>query len=255
MALKVGIFVDSLRLPIAEGLQRAAQWKVDCFQVYITAGEMLAENMDKQARRDFAKRYGDLGLALSATCGDFSLNFSDADVMAQKAPLLTAAIEQTVDLGASIMTTHIGSLGADPDGSKQQAMVAALKRFGDAAADAGVILATETGLESGPKLRDLLDAAGTKGIAVNFDPANLVMKGFDHLEAVRALAPLIVHSHAKDGFRGDGEAALGAGDVDFPTYVRVMGECGCDVPYVIEREAGDDPVGDVQKAIAYLRTL
>jgi sugar phosphate isomerase/epimerase len=253
MALKIGVFVDNLGRPIAEGLKLAAQWRVACFQVYLTAGEMLAENMPPQARADFAKRYRDLGLQLSATCGDFGLNFGDAELMEAKEPLLRAAIEQTVDLGAAIMTTHIGSVGEDPD--RLRTMAETLKRIGDYAASRGVTLATETGLESGPRLRAILTQADTSGIAVNFDPANLVMKGFDHLDAARELRPFIVHTHAKDGKRGNGEAPLGEGDVDFPAYVHLMTELGYDGAYVIEREVGDDPVGDVQKAIDYLRGL
>jgi len=255
MALKIGVFVDNLGRGIEEGLALAGEWKVDCFQVYLTGGEMLAANMPAPARADFARRYADLGLELSATCGDFHLDFGDPEVMAEKEPQLKAAIEQTVDLGASIMTTHIGALGEDPDGSRRATMVRTLKRLGDYAADHGVVLATETGLESGETLRDLLTEADTRGIGVNFDPANLVMMGFDHLQAVRDLRPFIVHSHAKDGKRGGGEQPLGSGDVDFPTYIALMRELGYDGAYVIEREAGEDPAADVAEAIAFLRTL
>ncbi len=259
MGLKVGIFVDSLRLPIDEGLKVAAEIGAQCFQVYLTSGEMLAANMPAPARADFAARYRDLGLELSATCGDFHLNFSDAELMAEKEPLLVAAIEQTVDLGASNMTTHSGAVGADPDGAKAATMAAALKRLGDIAANAGVTLATETGLESGRKLREIIEAADTKGIGVNFDPANLVMNAFDHFQAACDLKELIVHTHAKDGVRDpDGtrrEVPLGEGGVNFPAYTRLLGELGYDGACVVEREAGDDPVGDVTRAVAFLKAL
>ncbi len=259
MALKVGIFVDSLRLPIEEGLKLAAEIGADCFQVYVTGGAMLAANMAQGARADFARRCRDLGLELSATCGDFHLDFGDAEAMQAKEPLLLAAIDQTVDLGASIMTTHIGALGDDPGGRRARTMTETLKRLGDRAAERGVTLATETGLESGRRLREIIEAAGTPGIGVNFDPANLVMNGFDHLQAARELAGLIVHSHAKDGVReSDGsrrEVPLGEGQVDFPRYVAVMRELGYEGAYVVEREAGDDPVGDVRRAVEYLRGL
>jgi len=259
MDLKVGIFVDSLRLPIDEGLKVAADIGAQCFQVYVTRGEMLAANMPAAARADFAARYRDLGLQLSATCGDFQVNFSDAEALAAKEPLLRAAVDQTVDLGASIMTTHIGAVGDDPDGAKAAGMSAALKRLGDYAAERGVTLATETGLESGQRLREIIEAADTRGIGVNFDPANLVMRGFDHLQAARDLKELIVHTHAKDGVRdADGshrEVPLGEGGVGFPTYVALLGELGYDGAYVIEREAGDDPVGDVTRAVEFLKGL
>ena len=57
MALKVGIFADSLRRPIDEALAMAAEWGVDCFQVYITGGPMLAGNMSGTQRAEFVRRY------------------------------------------------------------------------------------------------------------------------------------------------------------------------------------------------------
>ena len=100
----------------------------------------------------------------------------------------------------------------------------------------------------------------TKGIGVNFDPANLVMNRFDHMEAVRELAPYIVHTHAKDSVAdgGDGkprEVPLGEGEVSFPVYVVLLKEVGYNGAYTIERECGDNPVEDVRKAVEFLKTL
>lgn len=258
MDLNIGIFVDGFRRPIAEGLRLAAEFKVRSFQVFITKGEMLAENMDKRARSAFVARYRDMGLELSATCGDFGLSFGDADFLKAKEPLLREAIVQTVDLGAAIMTTHIGALGDDPDGAKEETMVANIRRIAEYAADQGVTLATETGLESGERLRRILERADSKGVGVNFDPANLVMNGFDHLAAVRELFPLVVHTHAKDGVREGGvarEVPLGEGAVDFPIYVGLLTELGYKGAYTIEREGGEDRVGDIRKAVAFLKNL
>ena len=257
MGLTVGIFVDSLRIPITDGLKVAADIGAECFQVYLTKGEMLAANMSADARADFVARYRALGLSLSATCGDFSINFSDDDAMKENEPRLKAAIDQTVDLGSTVMTTHIGS--TDEDEAKAAAMSGWLKTLGDYAVDCGVTLATETGMESGAVLRDIIVAADTKGIAVNMDPANLIMGGYDLHQCVRDLKGLIAHSPAKDGVRdADGtghEMALGNGSVDFPTYTQLMTEVGYTGAYIVEREAGDDPIGDVTRAVEFLKGL
>lgn len=256
--LNVGVFIDGFRRPLDKGLKLAAEIGCDSFQVYITTDEMLSANMDEQARTEFVLRYQDLGLALSATCGDFGLNFGNEEVMMEKEPLLKEAIIQTADLKSSIMTTHIGVLGEDLDGNARETMVRNLKRLGDFAAGHGITLATETGLESGPRLRSIIEDADTKGLGVNFDPANLVMNGFDYLEAATVLSPYIVHTHAKDGIRRGEEAKelpLGEGQVDFPVYVRLLRELGYEGAYTIERETGEDPVGDIRKAVAFLKNL
>jgi sugar phosphate isomerase/epimerase len=258
MKLNIGIFVDCLRLPIPEGLRLAARMKVQSFQVYVTREEMLAANMNRQARTDFVKQYKDSGLELSATCGDFGLNFGDDAALKAKEPMLMNAVIQTAELESAIMTTHIGALGDDPTGTREKIMAANLKRLGDFAARHGVTLATETGLESGATLRRILERAETQGLGVNFDPANLVMNGFDHLAAVRELFPFIVHTHAKDGVRREGksqEVPLGDGHVNFPAYVGLLTSLGYSGAYTIEREVGEDAVGDIRKAVSFLKRL
>ena len=77
-------------------------------------------------------------------------------------------------------------------------------------------------------------------------------------DSVEALAPYIVHTHAKDGVRIDGQArevALGTGSVDFPLWMSELKKHGYRGFLTIEREVGDDPVGDCTEAIRYLRTV
>ncbi len=70
-----------------------------------------------------------------------------------------------------------------------------------------------------------------------------------------ALHAYIVHTHAKDGLPLGAEVPLGAGAVDFPTYVTRLQSHGFQGFYTIEREHGDDPIGDVLKGLNYLRSL
>jgi len=84
------------------------------------------------------------------------------------------------------------------------------------------------------------------------------MNGFDHFEAVRELFPFIVHTHAKDGTRvGETktEVPLGEGGVNFPRYVGLLRELGYHGAFTIEREQGADPVGDVRRAVTFLKSL
>lgn len=62
--------------------------------------------------------------------------------------------------------------------------------------------AIETGPETAKTLKMFLDGLGSKGVAVNLDPANLVMvTGDDPVQAVYTLKDYIVHTHAKDGIK------------------------------------------------------
>ena len=253
--LQIGIFADNLKLPLRDGIRLAAELGVSSFQMFTTSGEVLPEAMSAPARADFRAFYEGLGLQLSATCADFGHGFVDRDANALMIPRMFAQVDLAVDLGTKIITTHVGTIPDTPDRT-WDIMREALNSIGSYAEEQGIVFATETGPESGPVLRDFLQTLNTSAVRVNFDPANLVMRGFDLHEALEALLPYIVHSHAKDGVLVGGdsrEVPLGEGEVTWPSYVARLKAAGYTGAFTIEREAGDDPIGDIKKAIAFLQ--
>ena len=135
--------------------------------------------------------------------------------------------------------------------------------------------AVETGPEVAATLKGFLDGLHSKGVSVNLDPANFVMvTGDDPVQAVYTLKDYIVHTHAKDGKRlhyvdpeilygmeesdmlqdpSFIELPLGEGDVDFPAYLKALNDIGYKGFLTIEREVGEDPEGDIRKAVDFLR--
>ncbi len=250
MDIKIGVFLDNMALPLEAAMDKCVELGVDGFQVYVTKGQMLAENMPPRARRQFRRAYEGRELVLSATCCDFGAGLAEKVL-----PKMKSAVDQALDLGTRIITTHIGHVPEDLDPKVCDPMRRALEDVAGYAEKKGVTFATETGPESGATLARLLDSVQTSGIGANFDPANLVMRGFDHLQAARDLRKYIVHAHAKDGRRGGGEVPLGAGDVGFPKYLALMAELGYAGFHTIERETGPDPLADISQAVSFLRSL
>ena len=253
--LQIGIFADCLALPLRDGIRKAAELGVESFQMFTTSGEVLPENMSAAERAEFRRFYEGLGLKLSATCADFGFGFVDPVKNEEMIPRLFRQVDLAHDLGTGIITTHIGTIPDEPN-HVWETMRAALDRIGAYAERKGVVLATETGPESGTVLRDFLLTLDTPAVRVNFDPANLVMAGFDLDEALDALMPFIVHTHAKDGFCDPGkwrEAPLGQGDVPWPHYVARLKEGGYTGAFTIEREVGEDRIEDIRAAIEFLR--
>ena len=254
MKIKIGVFLDNMGLTLDEAMDTSSRLGVDGFQIYVTRGEMLAENMSADARAAFRKAYESRGLVLSATCADFGVSLTD-DRAEEIVPKLKAAVDQAIDLGTDIVTTHIGEVPEDLDPKVCDPMRRRLEEVAGYAEGNGVTFATETGPEAGAVLAALLSSVQSRGIGANFDPANLVMRGYDHMQSARDLAKYIVHAHAKDGKRNDGEVALGEGDVNFPPYLALMGELGFDGFHTIERESGPDPLADIKQAVSFLRGL
>ncbi|GAH82579.1 unnamed protein product, partial [marine sediment metagenome] len=107
------------------------------------------------------------------------------------------------------------------------------------------------------------DRLGKGNVGVNFDPANMILyaKG-DPVESVRVLSSYLKSVHIKDatltGTPGQwgAEVVVGTGEVDWPAFFAALSECGFGGYLGIEREAGDDRVGDIKIARDFvLKTL
>lgn len=280
---KIGAIADSFRKGPREGVRAAKAVGAEGFQIYAVSGEISPEGMDPAARRAFRVYCEELGLEVSALCGDLGGHgFMKEEENREKVPRSKRIVDLAVDLGTHVVTTHIGVVPDDTHSPVYRTLQTACRDLGAYAATKGVTFAIETGPESAPVLRAFLDGLGVKGIGVNLDPANLAMVGgHDPVEAVRLLAPYIVHTHAKDGRKlkpcsapevytsfAEGtygklverlggapfiEVPLGEGDVKWNAYLAALKAAGFRGYLTIEREVGADPAADIGRAVRFLR--
>ncbi|MBR3967625.1 MAG: sugar phosphate isomerase/epimerase [Clostridia bacterium] len=277
--LKIGAIVESFRLDTFDAIKKAAEIGAMGLQMYCTSGENAPENMTPERKRELIRTVKDNGLVFSAICGDLGHGFGDTE----KNPALIEKSKRIVDLalelGANIVTTHIGVVPTDKNHPRYKIMQDACGTLAEYADSVGARFAVETGPEKSEVLRDFLDSLGSKGVSVNLDPANLVMvAGDDPVAAVHNLKDYIVHTHAKDGvmlkatnpefiynvepmpeeLRGVGfyrEVPLGTGSVDFPKYIAALYEIGYRGFLTIEREVGDNPIADITTAVNFLKGI
>lgn len=256
MALKIGVIQPSFRLPLKEALAKAREVGADGVQLWVASGELDPDNLTETGKKDLLHHLEKNKLEISAVCGDIG-GFVHEEGLEERIAKTKRIVDLAMELESPIVTTHIGTIPEDWKETKEgKMMFEAVKEVAKYAENRGAFLASETGPESPDLMKEFLDAVDSKGIAVNYDPANLVMRGFDYLGGVKILAPYIVHTHAKDGIRRDGrgrEVALGDGDVNWDAYIAEMHSIGFDGFFTIEREVGDDPIADIKKAVDFLR--
>ncbi|PKR86339.1 sugar phosphate isomerase/epimerase family protein [Heyndrickxia camelliae] len=286
---KIGIIVDSLRMPIRDGLKTAKELGADGVQIYAVKGEMSPENLSATARKELKSYIDSLGLEISALCGDLGGHgFQDAQLNPKKIEKSKRILDLAVELGTNIVTTHIGIIPKDPKDPVYEEMQKACDELGVYAKSLNAYFAIETGPEPSARLKGFLDSLRTNGVSVNFDPANMVMvTGDNPVEGVKLLKDYIVHTHVKDGARyrdvdprdvygalgyGGGvdhekiaqmvtegeyfkELPLGQGKVDFLAYFAALQEIGYKGYLTIEREVGINPLQDIGDAIKFIKTF
>jgi len=255
--LKLGLMLSNLRLPLREAIETAGRMGVDGVQLWTAGGELDPEELSETLRRDLMAALETERLEISALCADYGISFADPSAPDFLVPRMKGQVDLANVLGVGIVTTHIGAIPEGENAPEWRAMEKQLAELSEYAESYDVLLASETGPESPGLLARFLSNPALSHIKVNYDPANLVMTGFDPVEGVPVLAPWIVHTHAKDAVRHpDGtpeEAPIGEGHVDWPRYIAALVDSGYDGYLTIEREVGEDPVGDISGALEFLR--
>lgn len=273
----IGVMLDSFRTSIPDAIANAAALKLDGVQLHMAKGEYAPENMTPARRRELLDMVRSNGMVISAVCGEQSLGFVHKDKNLELIERAKRILDMARDLDCNIVTTHIGVIPSDKHCERYDVMQKACYALSEYADSVDAHFAIETGPEPADTLCAFLDDLGSTGVAVNLDPANLVMvTGDDPIKAVYTLKNYIVHTHAKDGKllkKGDvehlyataaaeqyhgqflQEMPLGKGDVNYPEYLTALTDIGYRGFLTIERECDDTPAEDIANATHYLREL
>jgi sugar phosphate isomerase/epimerase len=273
----IGVIIDSFRTDTVSAVKKAAEVGADGIQVYATRGEMAPENMDASKRSEFRKLVADNGLVISALCGDLGGGFANKDENPARVEKSKRILDLAKELGTDVVTTHIGVVPTDKSVDRYKIMQEACAELAEYADSVQAHFAIETGPETSAVLKEFLDSLNSTGVAVNLDPANLVMvTGDDPAGAVYNLRDYIVHTHAKDGkqlFYKDPEIVygvksdpivtgpsfeevpLGEGSVPWEKYLAALEDIGFRGFLTIEREVGDNPEKDIRSAVEFLKKL
>ncbi|MBW4083703.1 sugar phosphate isomerase/epimerase [Paenibacillus sp. S150] len=285
---KIGVIVDSFQVGVKEGLRKAKEAGADGVQIYAVQGEFNPANLPPSARREWKDYIASLGLEISALVGDLGGHgFQDPAQNRAKIDKSKRIMELAKELGTDIVTTHIGIVPPDRNSRTYETMHTACVELSQYAHEMNAYFAIETGPEIASHLKMFLDGLGSKGVSVNFDPANMVMvTGDDPVQGVHTLRDYIVHTHAKDGVRlaaidprdvygeygyeapeldhekiaemaetGSAfrEVPLGEGSVDWNGYLQALNDIGYKGYLTIEREVGTRPEADIRLAVEFLK--
>ncbi len=273
----IGVMVESFRTDTKTAIKKAAEIGAQGLQMYATNGENSPENLVGDKKRELLDFVKSNGLCFSALCGDLGKGFGNPLLNPELIEKSKRILELAVELETKIVTTHIGVVPEDPKHERYKVMQEACYQLSRYADSLKAHFAIETGPETSKVLKKFLDDIGSRGVAVNLDPANLVMvTGDDPVGAVHNLKDYIVHTHAKDGImlcRGNPEyiykavhpvpekfndvqyfkeVPLGTGSVDYPAYLKALEEIGYRGYLTIEREVGVTPEKDIITAIEFI---
>ena len=282
--MKIATLADWFGVGLLEGIRASRRVGAEGVQLYawndlnpLTISDAMVSEIQKTAE--------DNGQAVTALCGELSevMPGGHGLEMFEENPTKVDYLKRVMDvalrLDCHVVTTHIGRIPEDEGSERYAALLNSCTELGAYAKSLNASFAIETGPEPIPRLARFVDQCGG-GIAINYDPANLVMvTADDEVQGVYTAGERIVHTHAKDGilrkywgpeeiygiFAEGGiealaampnyfaETPLGQGAVRWTEYLTALSDIGYDGYLTIEREVSKDAAGDIQLAVQFLQ--
>jgi L-ribulose-5-phosphate 3-epimerase len=257
--IKIGISGRSLGLPLRPALEEARRLGVAGIELP-AAGALAPQNLSQTGRRELRHLLRAHGLELTALKIPLRHGLDTAENLQARIEHVQSALSLSYDLGARIVIVQAGRTPDKAEHSRTGLLTESLRALGMHGDRVGAVLALETGLESAETLKSFLARFDSGSLGVNYDPANLLMNGFDPLASVGVLGDRIVHAHAKDAraataSRSAQEVPLGHGDIDWLALLGAFEHVGYRGWLTVERESGPDPGRDVAAGVAFLRRL
>jgi L-ribulose-5-phosphate 3-epimerase len=233
--------LDAIQLGLSPLLAEPDTWR-DTFRILDEAGIDVFSGMMTTAGEDYSTlesiaRTG--GIRPDET---WEANLARAEAVADLAA--TAGIE--------LVTFHAGFIPQEKDDPERAKLLERIRTLADRFTRRGLWLGLETGQETATTLIEALEELDRPNLGVNFDPANMILYGKgDPVEALQMLARHVVQIHIKDALPAEKpgtwgrEVAVGTGAVDWMGFFEIALAIDPPLHFFIEREAGEDRLGDI----------
>jgi sugar phosphate isomerase/epimerase len=237
----------------------------------------LSAQRQSQNRKALMQKFNSAGIKISAVFCQFEgESYSSIPVVEQTVGLVPAQLRQertkeakaisdfAAELNVGITALHLGFIPENRKTGDYQELVETTASFCDHCAANDQSLHLETGQESVESLLQFITDVGRENLAINFDPANMILYGVAQpIPALKQLGDRVKSIHCKDAVWSDkpGEAfgeevPLGEGEVDIGRFVQTLKSMGYTNPYTIEREiVGEEQIKDVERGVKLLRKL
>ncbi|MBN1999631.1 sugar phosphate isomerase/epimerase [candidate division KSB1 bacterium] len=243
-------------------------------QLEIPTVQILAPNKERDPHA-LSKKFSEAGVEITVVfCGFKGESYADIPTVRRTVGLVPAEtqIERLKEakqisnfaksLNVPATALHIGFIPEDRKNRDYKNIVAVAQDLADFCASNGQGLHLETGQETADGLLNFIEDVGRANIAVNFDPANMILYGSgEPLPALKMVGQYVKSVHCKDakwakqpGQQWGEEVPLGDGDVNMLEFLNLLKKVGYFGPLTIEREiAGEQQIMDFEKGITRLK--
>jgi L-ribulose-5-phosphate 3-epimerase len=255
--MKIGVRLESLGLPFRQALPMAARLGVAGVQ-FDAVGDLRPDQLSATGRREITHLLRSHGVELTALGCPMRRGLDIPENLDARITFLQQALTLSFELGARRLLIEAGEIPEKDDDPRRQTLRESLSALAIYTDRVGSTLALEIGAEPPDRLDGFLQSLNLHAVGVNFDPANLLIRGYDPVAAVAVLKQWIFHANAHDARRGGaGQLArsvpLGGGDVDWMALLGTLSANDYRGWLVVKT---DDPdTAAIEAGVKFLRRL
>lgn len=253
---RTGVNISDLRMPGREAILQAARLGFGVIQIDTVGTEFEPRQFGETARRHLRRFVGEQNMEIAALAVDIGGNRMGEDHRLDEGVDRTRqALQMAAQMNVPIVALEPGIIV--PDDAQ---VVEAMRRIAQEADRAGCFVALQTGYSDPQQLATLLGEVGAPSLRVCYDPAGLLLGGYEALSGIEPLADQVILAYVRDAIGGYGgsplgnrapvgrEASLGEGHIDLTEYVAALHEAGYHGPLIVRRLHSLDPVAELGAA-------
>ena len=216
--LRLGLWLDDLRLGIKEGLKTIAPWRAEAIGLDAFGSELSPRSLSQSGRRDVANVVRIKGIALAALRADVGgRRLADSQSLDSNLTRIRDAMQLCSDVGARCLVVPAGHVPPADDkngATARSTLTEAARSLALFVSGMGVRVCWSGGAETPETLKTFLNGVDSSGLLdVEYTPGALTMRGIDPLSALQPFAERIRIARATDHYQGGAEAPFGKGDV------------------------------------------
>jgi sugar phosphate isomerase/epimerase len=254
--MKLGVTLASLGLPFRQALGEARRLGVAGVQAD-AVGDLAPDRLTETGKREVRRLLSSHGLELTAVGCPMRHGLDEPTNLQPRIDHVCRVSTLSFELGAGVVVVSAGRMAYEPVDPREAVFRESLLAVGRHADRVGAVLALSTGLESGETLERVLGELDTGGLRVNYDPAAMLIGGFDPVDNLSPLKDRLAHTYARDARRINPsrieDVPIGHGDIDWLQYLGTLGGLDYRGYVVIARETGSNRLPETAAAVSFLR--
>ena len=220
--------------------------------------QLKPTDLSETGRRQLLHTLGERDLSVASLTMPLRRALYDEEYLDIRIEAIKQAMQFAWDLKARVLTCRIGRI-PDDDARERSRLQEVLEVIAAHGNHVGVTFSITPSGDPPEALRSLIESVDTGPLGIDLDPAERVMSRQNPMTTLRELHARVTHVTVRDAVRdfdGNGrEAAVGRGECDWPELLAVIDEMNYTGWLTADRTAGDDPFGDVSRAVQFVRNV